>query len=64
MLKPLQLAEEDYRQMIGEMKAVIDRFAAISERDLAGGSGSSWQVALACGPGRKAETRKLPRIKR
>ncbi len=64
VLKPLFLTEEDYNQMVAEMVSVIGRFAAIAERGFSQGSKSLWQVALACGPGPKVETRRLPRIDR
>ena len=62
VLKPLYLTEQDYSQMVEEMENVIHRFAAIAERSLRPGSASSWQVALACGPGPDVGPRRLPQI--
>ncbi len=62
VFKPLDLTEEDYGQMVGELEGVVNRFAAIAEREIGRGSTSHWQVALAAGPGSKVKPRQLPRI--
>lgn len=62
ILKPLMLTEKDYRQFIGEIMNLIDRFAAISERRIGKGKTSLWQIAIACGPGPEHRPGNLPRI--
>ena len=58
----MALTEAEYGQLVGELVAVIDRFAAISERSLRRGDTSAWQVAIASGPVAATEEVRLPRI--
>lgn len=56
ILKPLDLPEKMYRQMIGELIRVVDRYAFLSESPVTKSTGSGqpsrspWQLAIAAGP--------------
>lgn len=63
VLKPLDLNDEDYDQLVIELVAVVDRFAAIGERGLGRSNRSRWQVAIAAGPSDEPSSKHLPRIK-
>ena len=62
ILKRLILTNRDYGLMVAEIKRVIDRFAAISERRADSEEASTWQIAFACGPSPKPSQKRLPQI--
>ena len=61
-LKAVRLSSSDYREMIGALQEVVDRFAVISERGTGGHGAQTWRIALAAGPSRDEERMAIPRM--